>query len=76
MLECIFSTPFIKGIYEWENGKAVLDTSKHSNDVGTMDFAAIQINEAVRVFKEGLATSTEDIDNAYKYRWAGLIRSA
>jgi len=56
-----------KGIYNWENGKAVIDGSKSSEDVGPVDFAAIQVNEAVRVFKEGIAGSTKDIDDACKF---------
>ena len=56
-----------KGIYEWKDGKAVIDGSTPSQNVGPMDFAAIQINEAVRVFKEGIAQSTKDIDDAVKH---------
>lgn len=56
-----------KGVYEWKDGKAVIDGSKPSTTIGPMDFAAIQINEAVRVFKEGIALSTKDIDDAVKH---------
>ncbi len=55
-----------KGIYSWVDGKAVIDGSKSSEVVGPVDFAAIQVNEAVRVFKEGIAASTKDIDDACK----------
>ncbi|MDY6832715.1 MAG: 3-hydroxyacyl-CoA dehydrogenase NAD-binding domain-containing protein [Thermodesulfobacteriota bacterium] len=51
-----------KGIYEWEGGKAKIDTSKTSTEITPMDFLAIQVNEAVRVYKEGIAESVEDID--------------
>lgn len=56
-----------QGIYEWINGKAQIDNSTTSTSVGPMEFAAIQINEAVRVFKEGIAESTKDIDDAVKF---------
>lgn len=62
-----------KGIYTWENGKAVIDNSKPSDTVGPMEFAAIQINEAVRVFKEGIAQSTKDIDDAVKFGMNAFI---
>ncbi|MFP4444659.1 MAG: 3-hydroxyacyl-CoA dehydrogenase family protein, partial [Desulfosudaceae bacterium] len=53
-----------QGIYKWEDGKAVIDTSEQSSEIGPMEFLAIQINEAVRVFKENIAESVEDIDQA------------
>jgi enoyl-CoA hydratase/3-hydroxyacyl-CoA dehydrogenase len=51
-----------QGIYTWEGGKAKIDLSVESQEFGPMDFLAIQINEAVRVFKEKIAASTADID--------------
>ncbi|MBU1170485.1 MAG: 3-hydroxyacyl-CoA dehydrogenase family protein [Proteobacteria bacterium] len=62
-----------KGIYTWVNGKAVIDGSKTSAGIGPMEFAAIQINEAVRVFKEGIAQSTKDIDDAVKFGMNAFI---
>lgn len=62
-----------KGIYEWKDGKAVIDGSKNSEGIGPMEFAAIQINEAVRVFKEGIAESTKDIDDAVKFGMNAFI---
>lgn len=62
-----------KGIYSWKDGKAVIDGSKPSEKVGPLDFAAIQINEAVRVFKEGIAQSTKDIDDAVKFGMGSFI---
>ncbi|MFP4039975.1 MAG: 3-hydroxyacyl-CoA dehydrogenase NAD-binding domain-containing protein [Desulfosudaceae bacterium] len=53
-----------QGIYKWENGKAQIDTSEQSSEITPMEFLAIQINEAVRVFKENIAESVEDIDQA------------
>lgn len=53
-----------QGIYTWEGGKAKIDDSERCQELGPMDFLAIQINEAVRVFKEKIAGSVEDIDQA------------
>ena len=53
-----------KGIYEWKDGKAVIDLSKKSVVVGPMELLAVQLNEAVKVYKEEVSTSTDDIDNA------------
>jgi enoyl-CoA hydratase/3-hydroxyacyl-CoA dehydrogenase len=51
-----------QGIYTWEGGKAKIDASEQSKEIGPMEFLAIQINEAVRVYKEKIAASTADID--------------
>lgn len=51
-----------QGIYTWEGGKAKIDDSERCQEIGPLDFLAIQINEAVRVFKEKIAGSVEDID--------------
>ncbi|MGB5218501.1 MAG: 3-hydroxyacyl-CoA dehydrogenase family protein [Smithella sp.] len=51
-----------QGIYTWEGGKAKIDASEQSKDIGPMEFLSIQINEAVRVYKEKIAASTADID--------------
>ncbi len=53
-----------QGIYEWKNGKAVIDTSRETTDITPMEMLAIQLNEAVRVYKEGIAASVSDIDQA------------
>jgi 3-hydroxyacyl-CoA dehydrogenase len=51
-----------QGIYAWEGGKAKIDMSAESDEFGPLDFLAIQINEAVRVYKEKIAASAADID--------------
>lgn len=56
-----------KGIYEWSNGRALIETSGECNDITPIHFLSIQINEAVKVYKEGIASSVEDIDNAVKF---------
>jgi len=56
-----------KGIYNWENGKAVIDDSSQTEEITPVHFMAIQVNEAVKVFKEGIAASTSDIDDGVKY---------
>ncbi len=56
-----------KGIYQWINGKAVIDTSKETTDITPIHLLAVQINEAVRVWKEGIAKSIQDIDDGVKF---------
>jgi len=56
-----------QGIYKWENGKAIIDTTKETAEITPIHFLAIQINEAVRVYKEGIAGSRKDIDDGVKY---------
>jgi len=56
-----------KGIYDWSNGKAVIDSSSESRELTPIHLLSIQINEAVKVYKEGLAQSVDDIDSAVKY---------
>jgi len=51
-----------QGIFKWENGKAVIDVSRETTDITAMEMLAIQLNEAVRVYKEGIAASVSDID--------------
>ncbi|MDI6741728.1 MAG: 3-hydroxyacyl-CoA dehydrogenase family protein [Smithella sp.] len=51
-----------QGIYTWEGGKAKIDASEQSKDIGPMEFLSIQINEAIRVYKEKIAASAADID--------------
>ena len=53
-----------KGIYDWSSGKPVIDSSKNCQDITPLEMLAIQINEAVRVYKEGIAASVADIDLA------------
>lgn len=56
-----------KGIYNWSGGKADIDTTKESKEITPIHLMAVQVNEAVKVYKEGLAESIEEIDNAVKY---------
>lgn len=56
-----------KGIYDWSSGKADIDVSKDTTEFTPVDLLAIQVNEAVKVYKEGVATSTKDIDSAMKF---------
>lgn len=53
-----------KGIYTWKDGQAQIDLSKQSTEITPLEFLAIQINEAVRVYKEQIAASIDDIDMA------------
>ncbi|HOP63690.1 MAG TPA: 3-hydroxyacyl-CoA dehydrogenase family protein [Spirochaetota bacterium] len=56
-----------KGIYDWSSGKAAIDTSAESKVISPVHFLSVQINEAVRVYKEGIASSKQDIDDAVKF---------
>ncbi|MFW6414786.1 MAG: 3-hydroxyacyl-CoA dehydrogenase NAD-binding domain-containing protein [Thermodesulfobacteriota bacterium] len=56
-----------KGIYEWKDGKPEYETKEASPEITPTEFLALQINEAVKVYKEGLAKSREDIDQAMVY---------
>ncbi|MCX8123090.1 MAG: 3-hydroxyacyl-CoA dehydrogenase family protein [Spirochaetes bacterium] len=51
-----------KGIYVWQGGKAIIDTSTVTDYILPIDPLAIQLNESVRVLKEKVAASAEDID--------------
>jgi enoyl-CoA hydratase/3-hydroxyacyl-CoA dehydrogenase len=53
-----------QGIYKWIGEKAQIDSSKPSTDISPKEFLAIQLNEAIKVFKEGIARSTQEIDQA------------
>ncbi len=55
------------GIYEWSAGKAVIDTSSECKEITPVHFLSVQINEAVRVYKEKIALSVDDIDSAVKF---------
>ncbi len=53
-----------QGIYKWDGEAAQIDTSNPSKDITPKEFLAIQLNEAVKVYKEGIAESTKQIDQA------------
>lgn len=51
-----------KGIYVWQNGKAIIDTSTITDIIQPVDPLAVQLNESIRILKEKVAESAEDID--------------
>ncbi len=53
-----------KGIYDWSSGKAAIDESKETMEIGPGDFIAILLNEAIKVRKQGIAESVDDINRA------------
>lgn len=53
-----------QGIYKWNGEKPEIDNSTPSADIAAKEFLSIQLNEAVKVFKEGIAASTQEIDQA------------
>lgn len=56
-----------KGIYEWNNGKAIIPDMPDTEEITPLHLMAVQVNEAVKVFKEGIAASVADIDDGVKY---------
>lgn len=56
-----------KGIYEWKDGKAIIPEMSDTDEITPLHFMAVQVNEAVKVFKEGIAASVQDIDDGVKY---------
>ncbi|MEW6526595.1 MAG: 3-hydroxyacyl-CoA dehydrogenase family protein [Spirochaetota bacterium] len=51
-----------KGIYVWEGGKAIIDSSTVTDIIQPIDPLAVQLNESIRVLKERVAASATDID--------------
>ena len=56
-----------KGIYEWRNGKALISMERQSTEITALSFMAIQVNEAVKIVRDGIALSRQDVDNAVKH---------
>ncbi len=52
------------GIYNWSTGRPEIDESAETIEINSLDFLAVLLNEAIKVYKEGLAESIEDIDRA------------
>ena len=53
------------GFYTWENGKAQIPSGEPSSKVELMDVLAIELNEAVKLIEEGVA-SPEDIETGVR----------
>ncbi len=53
-----------QGIYKWDGQAAQIDMSHPSKEITPKEFLAIQLNEAVKVYKEGIAESIKQIDQA------------
>ncbi|MGC9137394.1 MAG: 3-hydroxyacyl-CoA dehydrogenase NAD-binding domain-containing protein [Thermoplasmata archaeon] len=60
-----------RGFYDWSAGRPHIDTKKATDKVSLMDIFAVEINEAVKLIEEGVATP-EDIETGVKY---GLNRA-
>jgi enoyl-CoA hydratase/3-hydroxyacyl-CoA dehydrogenase len=52
-----------KGFYDWTNGKADIPKAPATDKVTIMDIFSIEINEAVKLIEEGVATP-EDIEKS------------
>jgi enoyl-CoA hydratase/3-hydroxyacyl-CoA dehydrogenase len=53
-----------QGIYAWDGETAQIDLSNPCKEITPKEFLAIQLNEAVKVYKEGIAESAKMIDQA------------
>jgi enoyl-CoA hydratase/3-hydroxyacyl-CoA dehydrogenase len=53
-----------QGIYRWDSESAQINLSNPSKEITPMEFLAVQLNEAVKVYKEGIAESAPQIDQA------------
>ncbi|KAA8922749.1 3-hydroxyacyl-CoA dehydrogenase/enoyl-CoA hydratase family protein [Thermoplasma sp.] len=54
-----------EGFYKWVNGKAQIPEAKPTKAVELMDIFALEINEAVKIIEEGVA-SPDDIETGVK----------
>jgi enoyl-CoA hydratase/3-hydroxyacyl-CoA dehydrogenase len=61
-----------KGIYVWDGGKAIIDSSTVTDIIKPIDPLAVQLNESIRVLKEKVAASASDIDKGQE---AGMNQS-
>ncbi|HPS56905.1 MAG TPA: 3-hydroxyacyl-CoA dehydrogenase family protein [Spirochaetota bacterium] len=55
------------GIYQWVNGKAQIADLGDTDAITPIHFMAVQVNEAVKVMKEGIAASVKDVDDGVKF---------
>ncbi len=53
-----------RGIFDWSQGRPVIDLSKAKEDFDPTDLIAIQVNEATKLLEEGVVKNPEDIDKA------------
>ncbi|MGD9006430.1 MAG: 3-hydroxyacyl-CoA dehydrogenase family protein [Desulfobacteraceae bacterium] len=53
-----------RGIYNWDGETAKIDMANPCEEITPMEFLAIQLNEAVKVYKEGICESAKQIDKA------------
>jgi enoyl-CoA hydratase / 3-hydroxyacyl-CoA dehydrogenase len=55
-----------KGIYDYHEGKPILDISKSTDEITPLDLMAVIINEGTKLIEEGLCTA-DDIDKTSIY---------
>jgi len=56
-----------KGIYDWSQGRPVINPSKAKADFDPTDLLAIQVNEATKLLEEKVVKNTAVIDQAIVY---------
>jgi 3-hydroxyacyl-CoA dehydrogenase len=55
-----------KGIYDYQEGKPIMDLSKSTDKISPLDIMAVIINEGTKLIEEGICT-VYDIDNSAIY---------
>ena len=55
------------GIYRWVDGRAQIADLGDTDVIIPVHFMAVQVNEAVKVMKEGIAASVKDVDDGVKF---------
>jgi enoyl-CoA hydratase/3-hydroxyacyl-CoA dehydrogenase len=53
-----------RGIYDWSQGRPVIDLSKATKEFDLNHMIALQVNEATKLLEEGVADDPKDIDLA------------
>ena len=53
-----------KGIYDWSEGRPVIDTSNPTNEYDATHMVALQVNEGTKLLEEGVVDDPNDIDTA------------
>ncbi|MGC8608612.1 MAG: 3-hydroxyacyl-CoA dehydrogenase NAD-binding domain-containing protein [Thermoplasmata archaeon] len=54
-----------EGFYKWVNGKAQMPDAKPTNKIDMMDVLSLEVNEAVKIIEEGVA-SPDDIETGVR----------
>ncbi len=53
-----------KGIYDWSEGRPIIDTSNPTTEYNATHMVALQVNEGTKLLEEGVVEDPKDIDIA------------